>query len=164
MRAKRILIYILAILIIYGCGYELKRASELKARDISIGSVINLTNEPGLEDIFRRVFTEVSMMYGIEIREGSERTLKIKITNFDLKTLSVKDDLSAEYAVEIKADVEFTAPKQRRKIKDLKSEYIESFISPQSITSIQAKKEIVIERAMYDLSRRIITELNFGGG
>ncbi len=165
MTAKRtFLICVSVLLILNGCGYKLKRTSELQTGDIALESVVNLTNEPGLEDIFKRVFTEASLMYGIDIKKDSKRILKVKITDFDLKTLSIKKDLSAEYAVEIRADIEFITPEQKRQIKDLKSEYVESFISSQSITSIQAKKEIVIERAMYDLSRRIITELNFGGG
>jgi|Deesub1362B_J571_1020462.scaffolds.fasta_scaffold00302_22 outer membrane lipopolysaccharide assembly protein LptE/RlpB len=163
MTAKRtFLIYVLVLLILNGCGYKLKRASELQTDDVALVSVVNLTNEPGLEDTFRRIFTEAALMYGIEIKKDSKRTLKVKIIDFDLKTLSIKKDLSAEYAVEIRVDIEFITPEQKQQIKGLKSEYVESFISSQSITSIQAQKEIVIERSMYDLSRRIITELNFG--
>ncbi len=158
-----LLIFSLQYLLLPSCGYRLYRTTELPITSVRIGSVQNRTAEPGLQDIFTRVFTEEMLRAGLTPSAGSDHLLSVTITGYRLNTLSIKDDLSAEYSVEIKADVMLHLPDGTvKEYRGMSSEFMETFVAADDIQSIQSRREVATEKALQDLSQRIIAELIYG--
>ncbi len=159
-------VYLSSVLILCfflaGCGYSVRETSGLDIREIHLGYVMNMTTEPGLQDTFRRVFTEECLNQGIPLN-GHGITINVILTKYKLRTVTVKNDLSAEYSVDIIANVEVIHPDGKTKsLKNLKSEFLETFVAPESVQAIHTRREVTTETALRDLSRRIIAEVIYG--
>lgn len=146
-----------------GCGYSVMRTSSLPLRTLFIGQAKNHTAEPGLQDLFVRTFTEESQKHGINTADSSGPGLNATITEYKLNTISIKSDLSAEYLINITADIHITYPDGTvREMKGLNSEYMETFSAPDSIQALHIQRELANEKAMRELSQRVISELIYG--
>ena len=156
---KRYFLLLVLTLLLSGCGYNIYRSSDISNSALYIRNVDNVTTEPGLQDIFRTVFLEEALNHGIRMDEGGI-VLDITITEYDLKTVTVKKDRSVEYRVNLLADVHIEYPDgSTRDINRLSSEFMETFIARESVQSIQAEREVTTVKALRDLSQRILIEL-----
>ena len=123
-------------------------------------SVENQTFEPGLQDLFVNVFTEELLRSGISSSETAKYVVSAILTDYKLDTLSIKDDLSVEYSIQIVADITLRLPDgTTREIKGISSEFMETFVSADNIQAIQSQREVATEKAVRDLSQRIIAEM-----
>jgi|Deesub1362A_J573_1020465.scaffolds.fasta_scaffold30207_1 RNA recognition motif-containing protein len=156
---KKYFVPLFLILFLLGCGYNIHRSSDIYSRPVYLRNVDNITTEPGLQDLFRTVFLEEALNHGIRLDKGGV-VLDITITEYDLKTVTVKKDRSVEYSVDLLADVHIEYPDgSTRDINRLSSEFMETFIAQESVQSIQAEREVTTVKALRDLSQRIIIEL-----
>lgn len=162
MEEKKALILLLILTLIAGCGYSLKRP--YTTRTVHLIDVQNLTTEPGLDDLFRRVFTEMALLYNVKLDREADIQLEVKISRFDLQIITLKRDLAAEYSITLMADVSVKTSSDIRNLKNVSSDYLETFVSPQSVSAIQAEKELASERAMAELCRKILLEMEFNLG
>lgn len=164
--SKNIHLIILCLVVLSACGYEPVRHSQLPYKSITVKSVENRTFEPGLQDRFWRVFTEEAVLRGVNIvRTGGDAQLAITFRSYKLNTISIKNDLSAEYRVVIKADVEITSHgKVLIEQKAMESEFLETFSAAGGIQEIQARRDEATDRAIRSLSERILGLLLYQTG
>ncbi len=159
-KLSRNLIFIICILpysFLLSCGYTVHRTSGLPIKSVRISGVENQTFEPGLQDLFINVFTEELLRSGISSSETSKYVFSAVLTDYKLNTLSIKDDLSVEYSIQIVADITLRLPDgTMRKMKGISSEFMETFVSADNIQAIQSQREVATEKAIRDLSQRII--------
>ncbi len=159
-RLFRNLIFIICILqysFLLSCGYGVHRTSGLPVKSVRISSVENHTFEPGLQDLFINIFTEELLRSGISSSGTSDYVVSAILTDYRLDTLSIKDDLSVEYSIQVVADITLRLPDgTTREIKRISSEFMETFVSADNIQAIQSQREVATEKAVRDLSQRII--------
>jgi len=159
-RSMVFMVCLLQYSLLPSCGYEVHRTSGLPVKSVRIGGVENRTFEPGLQDLFINVFTEELLRSGITPSETSECVLSAVLTDYRLDTLSIKEDLSVEYSIRIVADITLRFPDgSTRRIKGISSEFMETFVSADNIQAIQSQREAATEKAVRDLSQRIIAEM-----
>ncbi|HHN64399.1 MAG TPA: hypothetical protein ENK09_03440 [Nitrospirae bacterium] len=151
-------VFILTVLL-SGCGYRIVKSKDLTYRKIYLRYVDNLTTEPGLQDTFRTVFFEEALNHGF-VQDSGGIVMDVKITNYNMRTLTVKKDRTVEYSIDILADVHLEFPDgSSRDLNRMSSEFLESFIAEKAVQSIQAQRELTTEKALRDLSQRILIEL-----
>ncbi len=154
---------LVVVILLAGCGYTMVNKSVLPFRSITVESVQNRTFEPGLQDTFIRVFTEEALSRGLKVDKQGDVRLSVIFTRYSLQTVSIRNDLSAEYRVRIKADITAEGPGERRwEKKGFESEFLETFSASGSIEEVQAKREIANEKALRDLSRRLLILITYG--
>ncbi len=158
MTKKLPLIIILLLIGLANCGYEPIRHTQLPYKSISIKSVENRTLEPGLQDRFWKVFTEESVLRGVSVvRHGGDAQLSITFRDYKLNTISIKNDLSAEYRISLKADVRITAQGETVvEQRGMESEFLETFSASGGIQEIQARRDEATDKAIRSLSERIL--------
>ena len=83
MRVTMIVCLLFAVLM-SGCGYTLQGRSDLPFEAISMGTVLNSTVEPKLQDRMNRLLTETLMEYGFDVRSSARYRIEGKISRFDL--------------------------------------------------------------------------------
>lgn len=157
---RHIVLLLVFLLFVAGCGYSVRHSSDLPFHEISISSIMNKTYEPNIEDILYQKISEEFMKQGISVRNSSEYIINGEIKEFTLKILSEKNEFSSEYEVVIKANFTLSGPDGRREeFMSIKSPFTESFIAKREINSIVSLKQIATERALQDLSRRLVQEV-----
>ncbi len=155
----------LQLFVLASCGYRVYGTSELPFSSVRIGLVENRTFEPGLQDLFAALFAEELLRRGVSPSEASDFVVSAVLTDYKLDTLSIKDDLSSEYSIQIVADVTFRFPDgTTRDLKGVTSEFMETFVSAENVQAIQAQREAATERAMRGLCQRIISEMTWRAG
>jgi hypothetical protein len=168
MRNKRSIFFLAAVLILQylfvsSCGYRVYRTSELPYSSLRIGSVTNHTDEPGLQDLFVRVFTEEALKQGITVSEDSDNIISVDFSDYRLKPVATKDDLSAEYEIRVVADIKIQLHNRPEiEIKGLDAGFSEIFITTgtsETLQTIQSNREVTTRKALKDLSQRIISEI-----
>ncbi len=157
------IIFLAFLLLIGGCGYHLVSIDALPYKTVHLAKVENRTYEPGLKRGFIESFTETCLENGIDLSaEGPE--VRVILTDYDLVVRSLKNSLSSEYSVVIKADVSIFYPDgNKHSIKGLSSEFDESFIAGQSVEEINTQRQRVLRDALKDLSKRILNEVLYNG-
>ncbi|NOZ25231.1 MAG: hypothetical protein GXO94_03960 [Nitrospirae bacterium] len=156
-------LFLLQCSLLVSCGYRVHKTSVLPFGSVRIGVVENQTFEPGLQDLFINVMAEELLRNGIALADRSAYVLSAVLTDYRLDTLSIKDDLSVEYIIRIAADVRLGFPDGSvREIKDIGSEFMETFVSADDIQAIQSQRERATEKAVRGLAQRIIAEMIYG--
>ena len=162
---RHFLILLLVLPLFISCGYRVQRTSDLPFSSIILKKVENHTSEPGLQDRFIEAFTEEALKHGIHTSGSEGPSLVVLIKEYRLSTVSIRNDLSAEYRIEIKADVKLSLPDGSiREFKGLASEFLETLPAAESIQAIQARKEVANYKALRDLSQRIIARILYSPG
>lgn len=145
------------------CGYRMVSKKSLPYTKIYLSSVENQTYEPGLKRIFIDTFTETCLKDGITLSPDGVG-VDVKLISYNLITRSLKNSLSSEYSVEVKANVVINYPDGRKKsLNRLMSEFDESFVAGQSVEEINSQREGVLKEALRNLSKRIINEIIYNG-
>ncbi len=164
MRKIVFIVYAIFIAVQFSaCGYRVVSKNSLQYNKIYLAEVENRTYEPGLKRAFIDTFTETCLKDGITLSKEGVR-LTVRLTDYDLITRSLKNSLSSEYSVVVKANVEITYPDGRKKVLNkLTSEFDESFIAGESVEEINSQREGVLEQVLSNLSKRIINEIIYNG-
>ncbi len=141
----------------YGCGYSVHRQSALPFKDIHIAPIENKTLEPKLQDKLHKALIMEFTKHGVQINPSSGTTLTGAIYTFEMFTLSVKNDTTAEYRVN--AAVNFTFQSENgeiREIKDIRSPFIVSFSSGEALSETLANRDLAEEMALEDVAMQIV--------
>lgn len=156
---------LIVLTLISSCGYRIHKRSDLPYTSLRLTQITNRTSEPGLQDLFARVFTEEALQQGLVISETSGNAISILITDYSLSTVAVKNSLSAEYRVGIVADVTIK-PYDRPEVvlKGVDSGFDETFVAGNSLQSIQSSREVITKRALRDISQKVLSEIIYTGG
>jgi len=151
---------LLAGLLLSGCGYSVYTHSDLPIKEIKIGTIENKTLEPKLQDKLYAALTEEFMRNGITVNPYAETKISAVIHKFDMTVLSEKKEITIEYRVLINADfvVEYKDG-SKKEFRKIDSPFIVSLASSEDLATLLAKKDLVEERAMRDVSMRIIGTL-----
>jgi len=162
----RKLCLLMLVFLITACGYKLAGRTDLPFRSITLKSVQNLTFEPGLQDRFRRVFTDEAISRGLHIDRSGQLVLDVRFIHYSIKTESLRDDLTAEYSISIKADIRASDSQGKTVLEKngFESEFIETFSATGSIEEIRTRKELATDKALRDLSSRLLSILLYRGG
>ncbi|MBI4691321.1 MAG: hypothetical protein HY754_13815 [Nitrospirae bacterium] len=144
-----------SLVTVFGCGYTLQGRQALPFDSIRIGRIENKTHEPKLEDRLQRALADELIRNGIMISKDSGYVISGVIRSFELKPLSEKEDLAAEYEVVITGEFFLTSPEE--KVTPLRNSgaFITSFFGTGTIGEIMASKELAIENALKNLSSEI---------
>ncbi len=98
---KSVLISILALSLLTGCGYKLQTRADLPFESIAIGDIKNLTYEPRLQDRMLSILTETLRTYGFYIDNTARYRIEGEIKGFNMRVLSEKGLTATEYEVDI---------------------------------------------------------------
>jgi hypothetical protein len=164
MKKIAIIFFALATLVQFSaCGYRVVSKNSLPFTRIHLIGVENHTYEPGLKRAFIDTFTETCLRDGITLSHDGV-SINVKLMSYNLVTRSLKNSLSSEYSVVVKANIEITYPDGRKKVLNkLTSEFDESFVAGQSVEEINSQREGVLKQALSNLSKRIINEIIYNG-
>jgi hypothetical protein len=138
-----------------GCGYRFQGKENLPFDSVKIGRIENKTFEPKLEDKLKKAIADELMKNGVMISNDSMHVIDGVIETFELKALSEKEGLTAEYEVIIKGKFFLTLPDGKSQELRGSGAFIVSFYNTGSIQSIMASKEQAIEAALKNLSSEI---------
>jgi len=151
---------LLAGLLLSGCGYSVYTHSDLPFKEIKIETIENKTLEPKLQDKLYAALTEEFVKNGITVNPYAETKISAVIHKFDMTVLSEKKEITIEYRILINADF-FVEYKDggKKEFRKIDSPFIVSLASSEDLATLLAKKDLVEERAMRDVSMRIIGTL-----
>jgi uncharacterized lipoprotein YajG len=141
----------------YGCGYRVHRHTALPFKDIHIFPIENRTLEPKLQDKLHRALVKEFTKHGVRINPSSRTRLTGTIHTFDMLSLSVKDDTTAEYRVN--ASVNFTVHNANgniQEIKNIRSPFIVSFSGIEALSETLANRDVAEEMALADVAMQIV--------
>lgn len=143
-----------------GCGYTLHRGSQMPFREIAIGTIENKTVEPKLQDKLSIALTQEFLKQGVTVSPAAPYTLSGVIHAFELKILSEKSDVAAEYEVIIQGDFRLTDPSGKvSEWKNVGSPFIVSFPATGQLNELIALKEQASLKAMRDTAGEIVATL-----
>lgn len=143
-----------------GCGYSLHRGSQLPFREIAIGTIENKTVEPKLQDKLAVALTQEFLKQGITVSPAAPHTLSGVINTFELKILSEKSEVAAEYEVVIQGDFRLTDPSGKiSEWKSIGSPFIVSFPATGQLNELIASKEQASLKALRDTAGEIVATL-----
>ncbi len=154
-----VLVSLLGIMPLSGCGYTIYGKSTLPFQSIAISKIVNRTFEPRLEDRMQVALTDELMRSGFLVDSNSGYRIIGNLTTFELKTLSEKERVAVEYEVTIKGDFRLVDPFGRTRELRNRGVFIVSFPSTDSLQNVIALKERAIERALKDLSSEIVASI-----
>ncbi|RME67099.1 MAG: hypothetical protein D6778_03765 [Nitrospirae bacterium] len=155
---KKLVLTVVLVLLFGGCAYRSIHTTDVTY--YSISKVLNHTKEPGLEDLFLKVFKEEAGAYGFREGPKAELVIEIEVSDYTLKSLSVINSIAAEYAVSATVHMSYHfVQKEKTLARVYTSEFIQSFVSPQDVNAIEAKKQRVTEEVLREIAKRAIEEL-----
>jgi len=145
-----------------GCGYKLQGRESLPFQSVKIGKIENRTYEPKLEDKLKKALSDEFIRNGIMISGNADHVISGVIEGFELKPLSEKEGLAAEYEVIMKGKFFLTSPEG--KVTQLRNSpvFIVSFYSTGSIQDIMASKESAITAALTSIASEIRAGIIYG--
>jgi hypothetical protein len=127
---------------------------------IQIGTIVNTTVEPKLQDKLYQSLTEEFLKQGIRISPDADYTLHGTINLFDLRILSEKSGVATEYEVIIRGDFQLIMPSgDVQHLKGIGSPFIVSFQSQEVLDDVIANKELASDSAIRDLAVEIVGNL-----
>jgi len=145
---------------ISGCGYTLHRGSQLPFQEIAIGTIENKTVEPKLQDKLSVALTQEFLKQGITVSPSAPHILSGVVHTFELRILSEKSDVAAEYEVIIQGDFRLTDPAGKvSEWKNVGSPFIVSFPATGQLNELIALKEQASLKAMRDTAGEIVATL-----
>lgn len=153
------LITALSVISSSGCGYSIHGTADLPFRTITVGKVVNRTFEPGLDNRFKRAITDELIRNGFSLEDNAEQRIEGTITTFELRTLSEKSGVTAEYEVAIKGDFILSYTSGRQKALRGSGLYIVSFQSTEKLGSVMALKQKATEKALQDLATELTASI-----
>ena len=149
-----------ALLVFAGCGYTLQGRSSLPFDAIAIERIENNTVEPKLEDQLYTALTQEFLRKGIAVNPDAGHRLSGIINRFDLRILSEKSDIAAEYQVIMKGVFRLTDPSgNTREFKDISPPFIVSFSGFGPLEVLIASKEQASKKAIGDIAMQIVAAL-----
>jgi Lipopolysaccharide-assembly len=148
------------LLAVCGCGYTIHGTASLPFDSIQIGKIENKTLEPKLQDMLYRALTEEFLKEGISVQAHAGHKLSGTINKFDLKVLSEKSNVAAEYEIVMRGDFKLVDPSGKAKdFKRIGSPFIVSFAGSGSLNELIANKELASEKAIRDMAMEIVAAL-----
>jgi hypothetical protein len=153
------------LLTVCSCGYTIHGKKSLLFDSIQITRIENRTFEPKLQDRLHNALTEEFLKQGIAVYPEAGYKLSGTIHLFELRVLSEKSDIAAEYEVIIKGDFRLVDPSGNvREFKNIGSPFIVSFESSDLLEDVLALKELASEKAIRDMAGEIISVLIYPVG
>ncbi|HET6515384.1 MAG TPA: LPS assembly lipoprotein LptE [Thermodesulfovibrionales bacterium] len=146
-------------LLLSGCGYTIHGRANLPFQSISIGKIINKTLEPKLEDKMQVALVEELLRNGFIFEKTADHTIDGTITAYDLRVLSEKGGVAAQYEVDIKGNFRLTDASGKTRPLRSSGAFIVSFLSTGNLEDVMAQKELAIDRAMRDFAREIVASV-----
>jgi hypothetical protein len=120
----------------------------------------NNTLEPKLQDRLCNALTDEFLKQGIDVNRNAGYKLSGTIKDFELRILSEKTDIAAEYEVIIRGDFKLVDPSGNiKEFKNIGSPFIVSFQSSEALVDVLALKELASERAIRDMAMEIVYSL-----
>jgi len=167
-KKNQLLLYALCSMLyalwLVGCGYTIHSRTSPLFDSIQIGKVENRTLEPKLQDRLHKALTEEFLKQGISIHQNADYKISGIIHLFELRVLSEKEGLAAEYEVTIKGDFRLVKPTgDIEEFKNIGSPFIVSFLCIGLIEDVVASKELASERAIRDMAMEIVGILIYRG-
>ena len=147
-------------LFLFGCGYTLQSRTTLPFNSIQIQGIENKTVEPKLQDMFYRAITEEFLKYGVSVQSRADYKLSGTLNRYELRVLSEREGVAAEYEVIIKGDFRLVEPSGAiRDIKNIGSPFIISFPVSGALENVLASKELASEQAIRDMAMEVVAAI-----
>lgn len=145
---------------ISGCGYALHRGDSLPFQEIAVGTLENKTPEPRLQDTLSVALTQELLKQGVTVSPAAPYTLSGVIHTFELRMLSEKADVAAEYEIVLQGDFMLADPAgEVTEWKNVGSPFIVSFPASGQLNELIALKENASLRAVRDIAREVVALL-----
>ncbi|MEW6067421.1 MAG: LPS assembly lipoprotein LptE [Nitrospirota bacterium] len=149
---------------LFGCGYSIRGKAQLPFDSIQIEKIENLTTEPKLQDMLYRALTEEFLRQGVNVSSGSDYKLSGRINLYELRVLSVKEDIADEYEVIISGDFKLIGLSgDIKELKAIGTPFIVSFSSYGAIENVIASKELASEEAIRNMAVEIVAAIIYSG-
>lgn len=149
---RHILVALLALLAVSGCGYSVKKSTVTSVR---IGDIENMTSQARLDDMLSDALAAALLKNGIEVRNNSEHSIEGTLKTLSLYQLSEREELATTYRVNIEGEFFLVGAEGERTRLPGGGKYIVTFSSEGSLTPVIANKELAIGRAVEDLAEEI---------
>jgi len=150
----------IALMLFTGCGYSIHRQADLPFTEIRIGSIVNRTLEPKLQDKLHRALVEEFSRNGIAVSKHAANSLSGVINRFEMTSLSEKQDITVEYRITVEADFTFTDSNGKtRPIQKATSPFILFFGAARDMSSMLASRDLAEEKAAADIAMEIVGAL-----
>jgi outer membrane lipopolysaccharide assembly protein LptE/RlpB len=162
MKTKMSLLFslLMPLLLTTGCGYSIHRMADLPFSEIMIGKIENRTLEPKLQDKLQRALVEEFAKNGITVTPGAKTHLSGVVFDFQMVSLSEKDDITVEYRVIIEADFTFQdAGGNLQEIRKKGSPFIVSFSGSEDMGNLLANRDQAEQKAMADVAMEVVGAL-----
>lgn len=162
---KTIFIFLLftfyfSLLTLFGCGYSIHNKASLPFDSIQIGKIENKTTQLKLQDMLYKALTEEFLKQGVSVNSSAGYKLSGTIHHFELRILSERSDVAAEYELIIKGDFKLLDPSGKAKeYKDIGSPFIVSFSAFGSLNELIASRELASEKAIKDIAIEIVAAI-----
>ncbi|MCX7913921.1 MAG: LPS assembly lipoprotein LptE [Thermodesulfovibrionales bacterium] len=158
MIKKKLIFLLICSLVLLSCGYSAYKRENLPFKEITIGKIDNKTSEPGLQDRLHRKLVDAFIQYGFEIKPLSKYRVDGEITKFQIKTISEKHLLTTEYQIIILCNFKLTDVETGKtiEINNVTDPFVNYFLSTGKLEHILARKDIVIDDSLKELSREIV--------
>ncbi len=155
-------IFMIAILLLNGCGYNLHTKSDLPFKEIYLRKIDNQTLEPGLQDRMRKIAYQKLAENGFKLTSSAEKVLDIQITNYKLSTLSEIGLTTVEYQILLNVRA-ILYDSNGNKLKELQptAPFTTYFRVTRDLQSIIANRNLAIESLMNDICDDLIRKLIF---
>lgn len=148
------------LFVMSGCGYAIHRGASLPFREIAIGTIENKTVEPKLQDTLAVALTQEFLKQGITVSPSAPHTLSGVIHTFELRILSEKSDVAAEYEVVIQGNFRLTDPSGKvSEWKNVGSPFIVSFPATGQLNELIGRKEQASLKALKETAGEIVALL-----
>jgi len=147
---------VIVLLLAAGCGYSIQRHADLPYKEIAIGVIENRTLQPKLEDKLHNALVEEFLRQGITVNRNSPSKLTAVINNFEMSSLSEKEEVTIQYRVLVNADFRLVDKDGKElEIKNINSPFIVSFAGSEDLGKLLAARETAEDKALKDVASEV---------
>lgn len=155
MKAHRMLITILVLGLLAGCGYTIQRSIE----SVHIGKLTNKTFEPKVTDRLTEALTRSFTKHGIKVAGASPYELQGTVDEVQIKPDAVRDNVAISYKVTLACTFTLKGPDGKSRVLQHGNDFIVSYLSTGSIQDVIAAKDAAMDKALEDLADKLTFSL-----
>ncbi|MDA8174271.1 MAG: LPS assembly lipoprotein LptE [Nitrospiraceae bacterium] len=159
LKTYTLLLPLLALLSLSGCGYSLMGRKAINVPDIRIGTIKNITYEPGLDDALIRALKDQLMQEGFVINPASKDVIHGTITSYQITGVSIVNDIFSAYQISIAGKFYYRDASGKELLLRGDTPFIVTFQATDPLNTVFADRQAAEESALHDLSSNIVSSL-----